>query len=180
MGFFGKLKQNFTHGGIKLQLAAPATVSENDVSFQAAVTVLNQGEAVQTVGPIVVSLIEDRSETDAFQATDTQQNQGNREMASATSPELFELQPGETKSIDVTVPINIGKFAEKILPQNSGLAAVANILGKVESVSEALNNQHFRHFVQASAKVQGISFGASAQSEIRLLKPGELGVSINL
>ncbi len=30
MGFFGKIKENLSHGGVKIQLQAPASVSMQD------------------------------------------------------------------------------------------------------------------------------------------------------
>lgn len=179
MGLFDKLKQNFTHGGIKLQLQAPASVSQNDPSFTATVILTNAGEAAQTVNSITVSLVEDRSQTDTLQDDDLN-DQAPQDLASASNDEPLTLQPGETKTLDFTLPLNLGKLAAAELPQNGGLAAVANVLGRVEAISDALKPQHYRHYVNASAQIEGITFGAGAQAEIQLLAPGEFGTSVNL
>jgi len=184
MGFFSKLKQDLSHGGIKLNIQAPATVQEQDASFNAQVIITISGEAAQTINQIKVSLIEDHTEHSNFQAGQQNNSMPNgpilKELSSAIYSEGFTINPGETKTITVQVPLNMGKLASQALPQNGALTAAANVLGKLETVTDAMNNSHYRHYIQAVADVAGIHMSPSARADIQLLKPGQSGTGINV
>jgi hypothetical protein len=184
MGFFSKLKQDLSHGGIKLNVQAPATVQEQDASFNAEITIAGSGEAAQTINHIKVSLKEDHTEHNNFQTGQQNNTMPNgpvlKELSSAIYSESFAINPGETKTITVAVPLNVGKLASQALPQNGALAAAAGVLGKLETVADAMNNTHYRHYVEAVAEVAGIRMSPSARADIQLLKPGQFGTGLNV
>src|SRR4051812_37040347 len=55
MSIFGKLKENFNHGGIKIQLQAPASVSMNDATVPVTVSLSASGEQ-KTIERVTVTI----------------------------------------------------------------------------------------------------------------------------
>ncbi len=177
MGFFGKLKLNFNHGGVKVEMTAPETVSEMDPGFSVAITITNTGEAPQTVKVVKISLIEDRMQTMNGQATNTTSS-SQRQMSVVSDANPFVLQPTEAKQMTLTVPLNMGKFAQEALPDNAFAQGAAKLLGGLQTVMDAADTSNFKHYVEVVADVDGISFDPSRRQEIQVLKPGQIGGSV--
>ena len=184
MGFFGKLKENFTHDDIKVGLQSPASVSEQDASFITTVTVQNTGQMPQTISGVKVELVEDRQQSGSGIQIGGQNRQSGGQtrfiMASAENTETWAIGPGESKALTLSVPLNLGNLAEGALPADSPLQAVVGALGAVEKVADELNTANYMHYVNAIASVQGLTLQPSARERIQLLKPGQLGSAINI
>lgn len=186
MGFFSKLKQNLNHGGIKVRVDAPAMVKLTGESFDATVTIKNEGSEAQNIKSVTVSLVEDRFEQDmsgnptAQSSLPSNDQRAIRNLASVANQEAFTLEPGQEKALTVTLPIKAAEIINEVAGDNAGLKAVASALGKLETVAAAMNQSHFRHYVQATVDVDGISLDPSAQADVQLLKPGQVGAGINL
>jgi hypothetical protein len=174
MGFFGKLKANFNHGGVKVQMTAPNTVSESDPSFVVQVAITNGGDAPQSIVSVRASLVEDRSIDSENTDNSTMKN---KEVSSCEDTNSFTLQPGETKQLNMTIPLNIGKAVASMLPENGALGAAAKILGGIQQVVDSQSNANVKHYVEVVADVENITFDASARANIQVLKPGEFGAS---
>ena len=177
MGFFGKLKENIKHGGIKVQLQAPASVSMNEPTVPVTVTVSASDEQ-ETIERIVVSIIAETFDR-GFSSPDVS-NPNNRQgqesvVAEANDMQPFTLMPGETKSVQLNIVMNQGASMAAQIPEGSGMAQVAGMLQKIQSVSEVMNNNSYRYFLRATAKVEGIALSPSQQQPLQILKPGEVG-----
>jgi len=177
MGFFDKIKQNFSHGGIKISLDVPNTLSETDSGFIAKVTLTNDGTAPQTIKSLKVALVEDHGMANS-------QNQQSgiqyKDIATSTQEGPIVLAAGETKQLDIAVALNFGKFLGESVPDNPIINAAASVLGAIQNVSEAMNTQNYRHYVQVVADVDGVAFDPSAKSDVQLLRPGQIGAGLNI
>jgi sporulation-control protein spo0M len=172
MGFFSKLKQNVNHGGVKVSVEAPNTVNLKDVSFEVRVTI-SSSDSTQTIKGIRVALQEQTEAGDSGPPM--------RDITSIENTEPFVLQPGESKTITVQVPLNAGKNIEQVLAaEHPGLAQAANMLGKAEDLANFKNNMKEReYYLNASADVEGIAMDPAKSIPIQVLRPGQIGGSIN-
>ncbi len=177
MGFFNKLKENFNHGGVKVQLQAPASISMNDATMPVTVTLTSSEQ--QTVSLVSV-IIQGQSHNQGFtQGNSLNQSQSQQvTMARADYAQPVTLMPGESKEIPVTVTINQGAAMAAQLPQDGAMAQVAGMLQKLQSVSEIMNDDSYQYFVEARAKVEGIAFSPSVRQPLQILKPGQFGGAI--
>jgi len=66
------------------------------------------------------------------------------------------------------------------VPDNPIINAAASVLGAIQNVSEAMNTQNYRHYVQVVADVDGVAFDPSAKSDVQLLRPGQIGAGLNI
>lgn len=177
MGFFGKLKENIKHGGIKVQLQGPASVSMNDPTVPVTVTISASDEQ-ETIERVVVSIIAETFDR-GFSSPDPNNRAGQQGqesvMAEANDMQPFTLMPGQTKSIQLNIVMNQGAAMAAQVPEGSGMAQVAGMLQKLQSVSESMDNTSYRYFLRATAKVEGIALSPSQEQPLQILKPGEVG-----
>lgn len=181
MGFFNKIKDNLSHGGIKIQLQAPASVSMQDASLPVTVTLTNSTDT-RTVKRVTAEIIA----TSRNQSFNQPGNSGvsntqttNETVARADNMEQFVLQPSETKTVQLNIVMNTGAAVADQLPEGSGMAQVAGALQKLQSISEALNKDSYSYDVRASADVDGIKLDPAKQQPLQILKPGEIGTALN-
>jgi hypothetical protein len=179
MGLFGKLKENFNHGGVKLQLQAPASASMTDATIPVTVNI-SAAESARTIERVEVSIIaqnNDMAFTNPGSANVSTSSQGERStVAEAVLAEPFALTPGETKTVQLSITMNQGAALEAQLPEGSGLAQVAGALSKLQSISEHLSGGNYQYFIEASAKIEGVAFGLQRhQPSLAISEPGSPG-----
>lgn len=179
MGLFGKLKENFNHGGIKVQLQAPASVSMNDatVPVTVSVTATSEQHTIERVSVTITAQSYNQAFSESGNNNNSAQNQQHT-VAESDYSQPFTLASGETKTVEVNIVMNQGAAVAAQLPEGSGIAQVAGMFQKLQSVSEAMNGNSYQYFVEASAKIEGVTFGPSYQQPIQILKPGEIGGAI--
>lgn len=180
MGFFSKLKQNFTHGGVKVQLEAPATVSQQDPNFVSSVTVTNGGDSPQTINVVKVSLIENKIQPERSGQSASGAGDLFRELSKAEESRQFILNPAESRHFTITVPMNFGKYISEQSQDNGLISGIASALGTIQTVADAMDPSHYDYFIEAKVDVEGITFDPSDKSRVQLLKPGQIGTSINI
>jgi len=185
MNFLSNLKNDFAGSGVTLSLQIPGSVNERDPGFDAVVSVTNNSDAPKSITQITVDLMKDTSRKDDFHLGQQPNNINQmgpifQKVASVADTNAFTLNPGENRSLTITVPLNIGNFAEQALPNDNPLSAIAGIFGKVETVANALDKTNDRHFVQASATIENERSQPSAQQDIQLIKPDQFGKAINI
>lgn len=178
MGLFGKIKENLNHGGVKLQLSAPASVSMQDASVPVTVNVTG-GSEPQTINGIDVTIWAE-SRNQAFSTTNTSSQVDRHQVAEANYAQPFIVLPGETKSVQLSVVMNAGEAVASQLPEGSGMAQIAQAFQKLQAVSETLNHDSYTYSIATSAKIEGVTFGPSHEQPIQVLKPGEIGTGFNL
>lgn len=180
MSLFGKFKENITHGGIKVQLQAPASISMNDPTVPISVEV-TASEEQHTIENVQVRITA-RSYNQSFsQSSNTSTTQGqSHTVAEANYAQPFVVMPNETKSVQLSIVMNQGGAIEAQLPEGSGMAQVAGMLQKLQTVSEAMNGDSYQYFIEASAKIEGVTLGPSHEQPIQVLKPGQMGGGFNM
>lgn len=177
MSLFGKLKENFNHGGVKIQLQAPASISMNDatVPVTVSVTARDQQRTIDHVSVAITAQSYNQAFSDSDDTSPAQSQQHTVAQSDYAQP--FTLMPGETKTVEVSIVMNEGAAVAAQLPEGSGMAQIAGVFQKLQSVSEALNGSSWQYSIEASAKIEGVSFGPSYQQPIQILKPGEIGTA---
>lgn len=182
MGFFSKIKQNFKHGGVKVKIQAPASVSMQDANVPVTVNI-TATDSQAVVSSVKVEIIAESrnqafgapSSSGASQAQTTQQV-----VARADNNEVLTLAPGETKQVPISIIMNQGAAIEAQLPQGGAAAGVAHALGQLQSLSEHLNQNSYTYYIQAVANVEGIALDPSDRQPIQILKPGQVGTGLNI
>lgn len=182
MGFFSSLKKNFKHGGVKVRLQAPASVSMQDASFPVNVSVVASDSPAQVKGVKVEIIAESRNQAFNQPSSVGTSNEQFTQQTVARSDynQPFTLNPGETKTVQVNIVMNQGKSVESQLPQGSAMAQVAHAVGQLQSLQEHLNQNSYSYYVQAVADVDGVSFDPSDRQDIQILKPGQIGAGFNI
>ncbi|HUD11381.1 MAG TPA: hypothetical protein VMS08_03145 [Candidatus Saccharimonadia bacterium] len=105
MGLFSKIKENFNHDGVKVQLRAPASVSMQDAQLPVTVTIAATTEAVQIKNVNVEIIGESRNE--AFHTPTAGANTASQVttqvVARTQNTDGFALAPGETKQVQLVL-----------------------------------------------------------------------------
>jgi len=157
MGLFSSIKNNFTHGNIKLELTVPDTVSQQDGSFVATVSLLNNGAEPRTILKVDVALVEDQTDQDP----QSQSGHMLKEISKASEGTQFTLNPGESKILQVSVSLNFGNYINEAMPGEGLINQAASALGKLQTITDSMGGANKDYFVQAIADVDGITFEPS-------------------
>lgn len=176
MGFFDKIKQNFTKGGVTVKLQAPASASMQDATTPVTVTVTASSSA-QTITSVAVEII--------AETHNRPMNNGNnvaevveKVVARAEHAEPFTLNAGESRDIPLSIVMNVGAAMQEHIAEGSGIQQVAHALQQLQNVSEALNQISYTYYVRAVADVDGVAFDPSDRQTIQITRPGQLGGAI--
>lgn len=181
MGFFNKLKQNFKHGGVKLQLSAPSDISIETTALPVTVTIT--ATEPQTIRQVSVQILA-TNRNQSFSATpDRNMNTTpvtTQPVARLDNNEVFTIQPGETKTVNFNLTMNLGAAITQQFGSGGGLGAIAGALQKIETTAEALNVSNYEYSIEATAKVDGITFSPAVRRALGIRRPGDIGKTINL
>lgn len=178
MGFFGKLKQNFTHGGVDVKLQAPASASTTEASIPVTVTV-SATDSPQTVNKVRAEIVA-QSNNQAFNTSTSSQGSSRRTVAQSENAQQFVVNPGQSVTVQLSIVMNAGAAIADQLPEGSGLAQIAGAIEKLQDVANVLNQDSYTYEVIATADVAGIALDPSDSAPIQILKPGQLGGAINI
>jgi hypothetical protein len=179
MGFLSKIKENFTHGGVKIELQAPASVSMQDAQLSANVTVTSTNDQVQINNVRVEIFAESRSQ--GFTSNSNASVSPTIQLvAQAENNEQFTLPPNQSKSVPLQIVMNAGAAIGAALPEGSGMAPVAHALQELQAVGQALGAGDQTYYIQATADVDGVMLDPSTRQPIQILKPGQMGGAINI
>jgi sporulation-control protein spo0M len=167
MGFFSKLKQNFSHGGVKLSLQSPSSVSMGDASVPTTVTI-TATDTAQVIESISVEINASYTDKEGY---------GNQEtIAQGQYNQPFTINPGESKVVQIAVPLS------RLAPQDQipeEVQPLANVLGALGNIAQAMDQRTYTYQVSASADIAGITFAPSDSNPIQILHPGQIGTAIN-
>ena len=100
-------------------------------------------------------------------------------ISSAVDNNARVLLPNQPQTLSFQLGLNIGKATAAFDPNNP-IQKVANVMGKLETMAETMDNKTYKYWVEATANIQGIAIGASASQPIQLLKPGQIGTGFNI
>ncbi|CAN5411313.1 hypothetical protein BH09PAT4_BH09PAT4_01810 [soil metagenome] len=177
MGFFSKIKQNLQHGGVDISLQAPASISMQDAVMPVVVTVVAK-DTVSTINKVRVEVYR-QSNNRSFGSTQ-QASPTSDSIALSENTEVFTLNPGESKSIQLSIVMNEAKTFADALPEGSAMAQVAGAFQRLESVKNVLDQNSYTYSIKGSADVEGVMLDPSASQPLQILKPGQIGGAINL
>lgn len=173
MGIFSKIKKNMHHGGVKVDLQAPASVSMAGGTFPIKVTV-TATDAPATINKVSVELVRNAA-PGAGQSTQTMVNET---ISSAADTHVLNLQPGQSQTVELSLAMNAGNALAK-MAENPALGAVFKGLGALQEMHDIKNQNQYDYNFVATAYVEGLTLNPSASSIVQVLKPGELGGAIN-
>ena len=178
MGLFSKLKDNMTHGGVKVHVQAPSSVPGNQVI---PITVSISADSSQTINSIKAEIKAQAREQGVslggggIGGVGVQESRTTAQtVAQVESREPFTIGPGETKTVNLELFI-------------SGNAGTANKMGQIGNMNEGMGGafqalasvaQNFAHVnyiysVHASVDVQGVSLDPSDKQPIQILPSAE-------
>ncbi len=170
MSLFGKLKENINHGGVKLQLQAPASASMSDanVPVTVSVTATDQQHNIERISVTIKA----KSINQTFSNPENNNSIQHQEHTIARSEysQPFVLMPGETKSVNISIAMSQGQAAVAQMPGGGGVAQVVGAFQKLQAISETLSGVSWQYFIEASAKLEGVTFGPSHEQPIEILK----------
>ena len=179
MGLFSKLKQNFNHGGVKVALQAPYSVSMQD-AFCPVTTTITASDAPQTINKVSAEIVAE-SKNQIFQqpsAAATKSGATFEVVARAENVQPFTLQVGETRTVQLNIVMNAdAAMASDQEPNGGAMAQFAAMAQKLQSVSEAMNCGSYTYSIHAKADVEGIALDPGDSHNIQVLRPGEIGAA---
>ena len=166
MGFFGKIKQNMHRGGVKVQLQAPAGIHITDASMPITVTVTAtdlpahiNSVAVKIQGSRMINPNDNRNLAPT-----------SVDFAAAASNQPFDLQPGQSQTIQINLTID----------QTAGANDLA---GKAEhllhGLAQGAMTGDMTYMVIATADVEGIAMDPMAQQVLQIWQVGQTGFAKN-
>jgi len=150
MGFFGKIKQNLNHGGVKVYLQAPTTITSSQTEIPVKITL----EAAQQcqVDSLEVSL--ERRFANAGSNNSPPPAPVVMGIAKQAGP--FTLLPGQNQSFDLSITVSS--------PDSGG--AMAQTFGKFANAVSSLGSQKFKHYICAKADVANIKLDPKAEQQV--------------
>lgn len=163
MGFFGKIKDNLKHGGVKVTMQAAQSVSKQDPNLPVTITVTNGPDQPRTIKQVSVQIdATSYNNNRSSMSIGVGNNYGDNDMnnsqtvtiARVDSPEGFVLQPNESKSISLSIVVNDGAPA----PTNGILGHLAGVFAT-----------RYDYTVAASADVEGIALDPMAQQTLQIM-----------
>jgi hypothetical protein len=159
MGLFSSLKKNFKHGGVKISMQAPESVSTQDASLPVTVTV------TATDGPVQINSVKAEISAVSFNKnfnqpmgqTNMPENgvtQMPEVVARAENPQQFNLAPGQSQAVQLSITMGSG--------QPGGLTE------KIESVAQLFNPSTYAYSLSASADVEGVALDPSTTKQLHI------------
>ncbi len=156
MSLFGKVKQALGIGTVSVELQVPGQVSRDsrEIQGQAVLT----AKSAQKVKEIQLRFVE---------AYTTGRGQEQRtkeyELGALTLNGSFELQEGESKTVEFTLPFSLQLSSNQSLAQEGG---VLGVLGKAAVMARSEKSEYS---VRVEVKLEGTVLSPSDKKDIRLI-----------
>lgn len=180
MGFFSKIKENLNHGGIKIAMTAPASVSTADSSIPVTLNITG-GTEQHTIKLVRVAIIAESFNSGFNNDSNSTANQSVRNtVAQIELNQPFILGPNEAKVVQADIVMNAGQTLADSLQLGGAAAGLANAFAKVVNAAESLSSNNYTYTIEASAQIEGIAIGPGCSQPIQVLRPGQIGSAINI
>ncbi|MCA9332980.1 sporulation protein [Candidatus Saccharibacteria bacterium] len=175
MGFFSKIKDNFTHG-VKVKLTSPPSARKSDASIDIQIEISNTGKQLREINGYSVSLY---AEVERNENSDDRHTE-RKDVIDSKIDEKFSLNPGESKIIDYQIPVNLEKYSiehpeykidETVAKFSSVFSKLGNTFG---------NDNGWEYYVSARFDVDGIALDPSDQNPIGFNDFGEFSSRYSL
>jgi len=159
MGFFGKIKQFLGIGGVKIQLIVDGQIPKpagDSGEITGSVNITSKSS--QKVLYLDFFLKEEYT-------TGTGDNKKTKEfdLGQCKINDKFEIKPGETKTLNFTLPFKLLKSSTQSLSEQKG------VLGAIGKVGSFASGEKSSYKVKAEAKVEGTALGPSSQKDIKFV-----------
>lgn len=179
MGFFSKLKDNLTGGGVKVELKAPLSFSYNDQSIPLEI-ILSSSE------PRIVKKLECRLYKDAKDSDHKDPNDFNSPIALQNFDGPFQVDPATPVVLNYELMMKVPEGSTNLIQGPNGeqipeqaqkfLGALTNRFSDVSNLS--IDENKYDIFLNVFAEVEGIMMNPSARQKMNIKKPGEFGMGI--
>jgi hypothetical protein len=156
MGLFEKLEQKM-NGDVKVQIEVLSPVDRSSPSFEAKITVSNEGDQPQTIKQVTANLLEIEKNINAQAGTP----EVPLAVRSTKYDQPFSLPPGQSQVVNLTVPIYDDSAPEQ-------LHTLAGMVGR-------LNSGSYTYYAQAMVGVDGKIVAPESRVSLDLLKFGDVG-----
>jgi hypothetical protein len=175
MGFFDKIKENLSHGGINVVLTSPPTTSLNDAALPITVTLTNneQPRIIKSITAEVLANSKDSAvdmfRNDARNQSAEQNYEVDQKVAVSHMDQPFQLEMGETKSVTINIPLN-PTLNQQGQSANSGMFGEAmGLLAHMNAYGASFSQGHLKYSIRVTANIDGIVMGPSAEKPIQLV-----------
>jgi hypothetical protein len=160
MGIWDKVKKGFDSGGVKVRVDCPQKFRFSDPELPLAVELQNSTEEPRTVTKLKVKIEGDESDREATDRPDVSYEQD----------EPIMLAPGETKVVELRVPLSAQNVAE--LLTGDDVPGWMKKAGKVAGVALPDDRDDW-YRVSVAPAVEGFQLVKWSSTRIRHLKPNE-------
>ena len=132
MGFFDKIKKNLNHGDIKVHLEAANPIRLSDAELPVRIVVLSTSEQPVQINGLNVRFYYDQTSND-----DTSHVQND--VLNIQAPDAsFNLQPAESRTFDILLPLHAEKVAE-MAGANAAISLFAKAIDVGSTMSQLVN-----------------------------------------
>lgn len=153
MGFFGKIKQFFGIGTVKVTATVPGSFSVEDPSISGNVELLAKSD--QEVVGVTVRFEEKWSTGRGDSKTEKTFELGSQKFPG------FTMKSGETKKIDYTVPFTYSKSS------NDRMAEKGGVVGGLGKLSKFADGEKSTFQIIATCDVKGATFDPNDVKEVK-------------
>lgn len=170
MGFLDKIKKAFDTGGISADLNAPREFRWSDETLPLSLTLTGHDTEVRTVKSVTFRLQETADESRSKTARE-REHDGIR----FKHNESFDLQPGETVSIDIAFPLTTSEILERVDAMDNAPGWLATA-AKVVDAGAKLSTTSDDYTISASPEIEGAKMAKSVKRRIRQAGFGDLNI----
>lgn len=164
MGFFGKIKANLNHGGVKVSLSVPPKVSAADQSLNAQLGIV--ADQPQQINKVTVKFIRTSYDNSVETVQGTgQQVRNDYTLGSFVREEPFTLQVNTPVSLPVYIPFQLNAQLPASMP---GAAQVTGILDRLQKVENLQTGKSYSYSVTALVDVEGIALDPADSKPIEV------------
>jgi len=176
MGLFSKIKDDISHGRVKVHVQAPGSIPINEV-IPVSVTITS--DTSRTINDVKVELKAQAREMGlgnmyAHPGVNGMGLQESRTMyqtvAQVENRESFSLNAGESKTVDLQLFLNGNQGS------SAGTGSFTNpggVLGGVMSAIGSIDHINYVYKIEASVSIQGVDFGPNDSMAIQMLPPSQ-------
>jgi hypothetical protein len=175
MGLFSKIKDNLHHGGVKVQVQAPASIPANQ-AIPIAVTLT--ADSPQTITNVKVEVRAEAKEQGVTFGGPNRGGMGVEEsqtteqtIAQAESRQAFTIASGETKTVNLELYLNGAAGNNLLGSAGNASGALGGALQAIATAAQSFDHVNYLYSVHASADVEGITLDPSDKVPIQILPP---------
>lgn len=174
MGFFSKIKDNFTGGGVKVIVDAPPLFTDS-----IPVRVKIEASAPQTINSVKIYLEKRTFSDNDTSTTDTGTTERLYETPLAGQ---FAIQAGQSTILEGTIATSMASQLDNAAGQTDqavpqATQQIASAIDTFSNVFGAISNKRVEYHVVAIADVEGVTFDPSDKIDIQKQEIGQISAA---